>query len=68
MKSKEKTRTEKTTMTKTDTLKVTTPSDREIAMIRSFDAPRRLVFEAFIKPELLQRWLLGPDGWTHAGL
>jgi uncharacterized protein YndB with AHSA1/START domain len=51
-------------MTKTDTLKVTTPSDREIAMIRSFDAPRRLVFEAFIKPELLQRWLLGPDGWT----
>ena len=28
-------------MTKTDTLKVTTPSDREIAMIRSFASRRR---------------------------
>ena len=47
-----------------DTLTVTTPSDREIAMIRTFDAPRRLVFDALVKPELVQRWLLGPDGWT----
>lgn len=27
-------------------LQVTTPSDREIAMTRAFDAPRRLVFDA----------------------
>ena len=45
-------------------LVVTTPSDREIAMTRSFKAPRALVFEALTKPELVRRWLLGPDGWT----
>jgi uncharacterized protein YndB with AHSA1/START domain len=38
--------------------------DREIVMTRAFDAPRDLVFDAFIKPELIKRWLLGPDGWT----
>jgi uncharacterized protein YndB with AHSA1/START domain len=51
-------------MTKTETLTVTTPSDREIAMTRVFHAPRRLVWDAHTKPELLQRWLLGPDGWS----
>ena len=45
-------------------LKVTTPSDREIAMTRVFDAPRRLVFDACTKPELVKRWLLGPPGWS----
>jgi uncharacterized protein YndB with AHSA1/START domain len=45
-------------------LKVTTPTDREIVMTRVFDAPRHLVFEALTKPELLQRWLLGPPGWS----
>ena len=29
-----------------DKLQITTPSDREIAMTRAFNAPRRLVFEA----------------------
>ena len=33
-------------------------------MTRVFDAPRRLVFDAHTKPELLKRWLLGPDGWS----
>jgi uncharacterized protein YndB with AHSA1/START domain len=46
------------------TLQITTPSEREIKMTRAFDAPRRLVFDAFTKPELLERWLLGPDGWS----
>jgi uncharacterized protein YndB with AHSA1/START domain len=45
-------------------LKVTTPTDREIVLTRIFDAPRRLVFDAMTKPELLKRWLLGPPGWT----
>jgi uncharacterized protein YndB with AHSA1/START domain len=45
-------------------LKVTTPSDRAIAMTRVFHAPRRLVFDAVTKPELVKRWLLGPPGWT----
>jgi uncharacterized protein YndB with AHSA1/START domain len=47
-----------------NTLKLTTPSDLEIAMTRDFDAPRDLVFEALTKPELVKRWLLGPDGWS----
>jgi len=33
------------------TLTVTTPSDREIVMTRTFDAPRGLVWEALSKPE-----------------
>ena len=43
---------------------VSTPGDREIEVVRDFDAPRQLVFDAFTKPELVRRWLLGPDGWT----
>ncbi len=45
-------------------LVVTAPSDLEIVMTRTFNAPRHLVFEAMTKPEFLKRWLLGPDGWT----
>lgn len=44
-------------------LRITTPSDHEIAMIRDFDAPRPLVFDCLTKPELVRRWLTGPDGW-----
>lgn len=47
-----------------NTLKVTTPSDREILVTRTFDAPRSLVFDCVSKPELVRRWLLGPPGWT----
>ena len=46
------------------TLKVTTPTDREVVMTRIFDAPRRLVFDSFTKPELVRRWMYGWDGWT----
>ena len=38
--------------------------DREVVVARAFDAPRRLVFDAHTRPELVQRWLLGPPGWT----
>lgn len=31
-------------------------SDTELVITRTFDAPARLVFEAWSKPELLQRW------------
>jgi uncharacterized protein YndB with AHSA1/START domain len=51
-------------MQATGKLKLTTPSDREIVITRVLDAPRRLVFEAMHKPELLRRWLLGPPGWS----
>ncbi len=45
---------------------ITTPSDQELAMTRVFDAPRRLVFEAYTKPELLERWLGVFGGWSLA--
>jgi uncharacterized protein YndB with AHSA1/START domain len=31
-------------------------SDRELTVIRTFDAPAPIVFEAWTKPELLKRW------------
>lgn len=31
-------------------------SDREMVVTRTFDGPARLVFEAWTKPELFQRW------------
>lgn len=54
-------------MTLAATLRVTTPTEREIEITRVFDAPRHLVFDCWTKPELLRRWLYGPDGWvwTH---
>jgi uncharacterized protein YndB with AHSA1/START domain len=51
-------------MSSTGKLQITTPSEREIVITRVFDAPRKLVFDAWTKPELLKRWLLGPPGWT----
>ena len=42
----------------------TTPTDREIVITRVFDAPRRLVWEAWTSPEHLPRWMLGPPGWA----
>jgi uncharacterized protein YndB with AHSA1/START domain len=51
-------------MTHTAALKITTPTDRELVMTRVFDAPRGMVFDALTKPELVQRWLLGPPAWT----
>ena len=52
-------------MKNTGTLKVTTPTDREVVLTRVFDAPRTLVWDAFTKPELLKRWF-GPRGWSLA--
>jgi len=43
---------------------VSTPTDCEIVISRDFDAPLDLVFAAFTKPELIQRWLFGPEGWS----
>ena len=37
-------------------LEVTTPSATEVRMIRVFDAPRALVFEAMTKPEHVKEW------------
>jgi len=41
---------------------VTLPSDREVRVTRTFNAPRQLVWDAHTKPELVQKWQ-GYDGW-----
>jgi len=53
-----------TTANKAGETTFTTPSDREVAMSRVFDAPRSLVWEAWTSPEHMPHWLLGPEGWT----
>src|SRR5438128_1628627 len=50
-----------------ESLKLTTPGERDLVMTRRFDAPRKLVFDAHTKPELVRRWLLGPPGWSMPG-
>jgi uncharacterized protein YndB with AHSA1/START domain len=51
-------------MKNSGTFDITAHGDREIVVTRVFDAPRRLVFDAYTKPELVKRWLLGPEGWS----
>ena len=43
---------------------VSTPSDREVLVKRSFDAPVNLVWQAYTEPALMRRWLSGPPGWS----
>ena len=54
------------TVKNTGKLNVATPTDREIVITRVLDAPRNLVFDAMCKPELLKRWLYGPERWKLA--
>lgn len=50
--------------TKLEPAQVTLPSEREVRVTRAFQAPRALVYEAYTKPELMQRWLVGYPGWS----
>ena len=43
---------------------VTLQNDLDVVVVRNFNAPRTLVFDAWTKPALVQRWMLGPPGWT----
>ena len=47
-----------------NTLQVAKSGESDLVMARNFDAPRALVFDAFTKPDLVKRWLLGPPGWS----
>jgi uncharacterized protein YndB with AHSA1/START domain len=40
------------------------PSDTEVLVKRSFDAPVKLVWRAYMEPDLLRRWCTGPAGWS----
>jgi hypothetical protein len=33
--------------------------DKQIEVVREFDAPRHLVFRAYTEPELIKRWWAG---------
>jgi uncharacterized protein YndB with AHSA1/START domain len=44
-------------------LSITTPTETQIVMTRSFDAPLELVWKAMTRPELIRKWLFSPPGW-----
>jgi uncharacterized protein YndB with AHSA1/START domain len=49
------------TMTK---LTLKTEGDTHVVVTRYFHANPEAVYRAHTEPDLIQRWLLGPDGWT----
>ena len=40
------------------------PSETEVEVVRSFDAPVDLVWRSFAESDLMSRWILGPPGWS----
>jgi uncharacterized protein YndB with AHSA1/START domain len=40
------------------------PSDTEVLVKRSFDAPVKLVWRAYVEPDLMRRWCSGMPGWS----
>lgn len=44
--------------------RASTPSDTEVLVERSFDAPAALVWRTYTEPALVRRWMLGPPGWS----
>lgn len=45
-------------------LTLTTEGDTHVLVTRRFAAPPEVVFHAHMDPELIKKWMLGPDGWT----
>jgi uncharacterized protein YndB with AHSA1/START domain len=45
-------------------LEIAASGELEAVATRTFDAPRQLLWDCHTKPELVKRWLFGPDGWT----
>jgi uncharacterized protein YndB with AHSA1/START domain len=41
-----------------------TEGDRHVVVTRRFAAPPEAVYRAHVEPELIRKWMLGPDGWT----
>lgn len=50
-----------TTMTR---LTLKTEGDTHIIVTRHFAAPPEAVYRAHTDPKVIQKWLLGPEGWT----
>jgi uncharacterized protein YndB with AHSA1/START domain len=47
-------------------LTLKTEGDRYVVVTRRFDATPESLYRAHTEPALIQKWLLGPDGWTMA--
>lgn len=47
---------------KQNEVKIIRKSETEVVFQRYFDAPKELVFDCHTKPELMRRWLIGPEG------
>ena len=45
-------------------LQIATPTDTTIVLTRTFQAPRRLVWQAMTDPAKMRRWMLPPPGLT----
>lgn len=45
-------------------LTLETEGEKFVVVKRRFEAPPEDVYRAHMEPELLQQWMLGPDGWT----
>ncbi|HYZ86709.1 MAG TPA: SRPBCC domain-containing protein [Bryobacteraceae bacterium] len=45
-------------------LTLKTEGDRHVIVTRRFAASPEAVYRAHTEPELIQKWMLGPDGWT----
>ncbi len=45
-------------------LDIRTEGDTEVVVTRRFAAPPDAVYRAHVEPELIQKWMLGPEGWT----
>ena len=45
-------------------LTLKTEGDKHVIVTRHFAAPPEAVYRAHLDPKIVQRWLLGPDGWT----
>lgn len=42
----------------------TMPTDTQIVVTRVVKASRRITFQAYTEPRHVQKWLLGPEGWS----
>jgi len=44
-------------------LTLKTEGDTHVVITRRFAAPPEAVYRAHVEPELIQKWMLGPEGW-----
>lgn len=45
-------------------MKLVTEGDRHVVVTRHFAAPPEAVYRAHTETALIQKWILGPDGWS----